>query len=110
MHVQPPSPQELKAELFKALASPMRIRILEMLRAGGSLTVGELQQRLGVTTSNVSQHLALMRRLGMLRVRGDGTSRWYSVADARVFDLLDAAHALLERNAVDQAEAVRSRR
>jgi len=104
----PPTPQELKAELFHVLGNPLRLRILEMLRAGGSLTVGEVQQRLGITTSNVSQHLGLMRRMGIVRTRREGTSIWYSVADTRLYVLLDTAQSLFEANPSLRIHAVQS--
>jgi len=79
-----------------------------MLRAGGSLTVGEVQQRLGITTSNVSQHLGLMRRMGIVRTRREGTSIWYSVADPRIYVLLDTAQALFEQHASLRIHVMRS--
>lgn len=88
--------QDFKAELFRALANPVRIRILETLRAAGSLTVGELQQRVGVEQSNISQHLATLRRGGVVVTRREGTSIWYQVADEEVFSLLDVARTLFE--------------
>lgn len=108
MSTTPPTPQELKAELFHVLGNLLRVRILEMLRAGGSLTVGEVQQRLGITTSNVSQHLGLMRRMGIVRTRREGTSIWYSVADPRLYVLLDTAQALFEQPASLRIHAMRS--
>ena len=53
--------REFKADLFRSLASPIRIHILEELRSAGSLTVSELQRRVGVESSNLSQHLAVLR-------------------------------------------------
>lgn len=88
--------QDFKAELFRALGSPVRIRILEVLRDAGSLTVGELQQRLGVESSNVSQHLAVLRGRGLIEARRDGTSIWYSIAEPGLAELLDVARAIFE--------------
>lgn len=102
-----PTLQDFKADLFRTLANPARIRILEALRAAGSLTVGEIQQRVGLTASNASQHLALMRSRGLLNVRRDGTSAWYSVADQGLFDLLDAARGLFQRHLESQSELLR---
>lgn len=88
--------QDFKAELFRALGSPVRIRILEALRDAGSLTVGELQQRVGVESSNVSQHLGVLRNRGLIEARRDGTSIWYSIAEAELLQVLDAARAIFE--------------
>ncbi|MCC7363376.1 MAG: helix-turn-helix transcriptional regulator [Dehalococcoidia bacterium] len=88
--------QEFKADLFRTLANPTRVRIMELLRLAGSLTVSELQQRLEIESSNVSQHLAILRARGLVTTRREGTSIWYAVADPAIFDLLDAARAVFE--------------
>jgi ArsR family transcriptional regulator len=95
--------QDFKAELFRSLANPLRIRILEVLRATGSLTVGEIQQRVGAEASNISQHLSILRARGIVTTRRDGTSVWYSVADPEIFALLDVARAVFEKQLNAQA-------
>jgi ArsR family transcriptional regulator len=89
--------QTFKAELFKALGHPVRIRILEFLRSG-ELTVSELQTRLEIDSSTVSQQLALMRARQLVVGRKEGTSVYYRVVDPQVYDLLDAARAMFERH------------
>lgn len=98
--------QEFKAELFRSLGNPLRIRILEALRSAGSLTVTEIQQRVGAEPSNVSQHLGLMRARGLVTARREGTSIWYSIADEGTFQLLDAARDIFERQVAAQARAL----
>lgn len=88
--------RDFKAELFKTLGHPMRIRILDALREG-DLTVGDLQQRLGAEQSLVSQHLAALRSRDLVRARREGTSVWYSVADPAIWQLLDTARDIYER-------------
>jgi DNA-binding transcriptional ArsR family regulator len=95
--------QEFKAELFRTLGNPLRIRILEALRSAGSLTVTELHQRVGAEPSNVSQHLAIMRSRGLLATRRDGTSIWYSVAEPEIFALLDVARSIFERQLAERS-------
>ncbi len=95
--------QEFKAELFRVLANPIRIRILETLRAADSLTVGEIQTRVGVEASNVSQHLGVMRQHGLVVARRDGTSVWYSVANPQLYELLDGARAIFEKQVQAQS-------
>lgn len=95
--------QEFKAELFKAMANPIRIRILEELRIAGDLTVGELQQLLQVEPSNVSQHLSIMRSHGLLSSSREGTNVRYSVASPELFELLDVARRLFEKQLQAQA-------
>lgn len=103
----PATLQDFKAELFKVLANPVRIRIIEELRLGGSLTVGEIQQRVGVEPSNVSQHLGLMRRHGLVNPSREGTSIRYEVAVSELFDLLDVARAIFEKQLADQERVLR---
>lgn len=87
--------QELKAGFFRTLASPIRIRLLEHLR-GGEATVGDLQQKLGLDSSNVSQHLSILRANSLVAARRDGTRIWYSVQEPRIYEILDAARAIFE--------------
>ena len=82
---------DAQADLFGALAHPVRLRIIELLRAAGSLTVGEIQQRLGLRAPNVSQHLAVLRVRGLVGTRREGTSVWYAVSEPGLAELLDAA-------------------
>lgn len=91
--------QAFKAELFKALGHPVRIRILELLR-GGERTVSELQAQLGIEASTVSQQLGVLRARQLVAGRKEGTSVYYRVTDARVFDLLDTGRAIFEAHLV----------
>ena len=59
---------EVKAELFKALGHPARVRALEVL-AGGERSVGELQPAVGIELSHLSQQLAVLRRAGLVATR-----------------------------------------
>jgi DNA-binding transcriptional ArsR family regulator len=86
---------QFKAEFFKALAHPARIRILELLRLG-ELTVSELQQRLGLEPSSVSQQLAILRHRRIVEGRKVGTNVYYRVRDPQVFTILDAAREIFE--------------
>jgi len=92
----PETLQDFKAELFRALASPTRVRILEALRADDTLTVSELQQRLGTDASNISQHLAVLRSRSVVIGRREGNNVWYAIAEPAICELLDAARAIFE--------------
>lgn len=85
--------QVFKADLFRALAHPARIRILELLR-GGEMSVGELQAALGVEGSTVSQHLAILRMKNLVGARKAGTASYYRLLDPQVGTLLDVARDL----------------
>jgi ArsR family transcriptional regulator len=91
--------QGFKAELFKALGHPVRIRILELLR-DGERTVSDLQAALNIESSSVSQQLAVLRGKQLVVGRKEGTSVYYSVVDSQVFDLLDVARRIFERQLI----------
>lgn len=84
----------LKADFFRLLGHPARIRILELLR-DGERTVGTLQAELGMDSSGTSQQLTAMRRQGVLESRRAGTSVYYRVRDPRIFQLLAVARQIL---------------
>jgi len=85
--------QTFKAEFFKALAHPLRIRVLEILRHG-ERSVQELQSALGVDQSTVSQQLAVLRARNVVGARKEGTTVRYAVRDPLVGDLLDVARRI----------------
>lgn len=85
---------EVKAELFKALAHPARIRALEVLR-DGERSVSELVPLVGIEASHLSQQLAVLRRAGLVTTRREGTSVIYAIADPQLIELLAAAKRLL---------------
>jgi DNA-binding transcriptional ArsR family regulator len=92
---------EVKANLFRVLGHPARVRILEILR-DGERSVGALQLALGLDSGGTSQHLAALRRIGLVQSRREGTSVFYRVADKRVFDLLGAGQDIISRQLVEQ--------
>ena len=85
--------QEFKAEFFKALAHPVRVRILELLRSG-ERSVNELQATLELEQSLVSRQLAVLRARQVVTARKEGTTVRYRACDPRVGDLLDVARAI----------------
>jgi DNA-binding transcriptional ArsR family regulator len=87
---------EVKARLFRVLGHPARVRILELLREG-ERSVGALQAELELDSGGTSQHLAALRRIGLVTSRRDGTSVYYRVEDEGVFDLLAAGRAIISR-------------
>lgn len=88
--------RDFKADFFKALANPTRLRILDALRVG-ELTVGEVQDRLDLAQSTASQHLAALRAYDLVEARRVGTSVWYRVADKTIWELLDLTRDIYDR-------------
>lgn len=88
------------AEFFKALAHPLRVRIVETLR-GGEIGVNELSARLAVEQSSLSQQLAVLRKSNIVAGRKDGLNVYYSVTDPGVFRLLDEARQMFKGHYAD---------
>lgn len=89
-----------KADFFKALSNPARIKILELLR-GGEMSVTELQERLGIESSSVSQSLSVLRSKKIVDSRKVGTTVIYWVRDSVVFELLDVARRIFNNQLLD---------
>lgn len=85
---------QVKAEFFKTLSHPARIRVLELLR-DGERSVGELIPEVGLEASHLSQQLAVLRRANIVTSRKEGSSVIYAVVDPRIFELLAVAKAIL---------------
>lgn len=94
VHVRSDPVYVLKAQLFRVLGHPVRIRILELL-LDGERTVGELQSALSLDSSGTSQHLAALRQLGVLESRRAGTSVHYKIRDPRISQLMLIAREVL---------------
>ncbi|WP_193510232.1 helix-turn-helix transcriptional regulator [Cryobacterium sp. BB736] len=93
----------LKAELFKALAHPVRVRALEQL-VQGERSVGDLADSIDAELTQLSQQLAVLRRAGVVVTRRDGNTIYYSVRDPRMAELLAVARQLLLSNLQDTTE------
>jgi ArsR family transcriptional regulator, arsenate/arsenite/antimonite-responsive transcriptional repressor len=85
---------EAKAELFRTLGHPVRIRVLELLDEGPKL-VRELLAEIDVEASNLSQQLAVLRRSGLVTSTRTGTAVRYELATPAVADLLYAGRHIL---------------
>lgn len=86
---------EAKAGLFKGLAHPIRIRILEVLSAAPEASVSELIAATALEPSHVSQHLAVLRRNRLVEAERRGSLVYYRLAYPQVADLLRVARSLL---------------
>ena len=91
---------QMKAEFFRILGHPVRVRILDLLR-DGERTVGDLQQELQMYSSGTSQHLGALRKHGILEGRRVGTSVYYNVRDPRIFQLLEVARQILTSSLIE---------
>lgn len=96
----PPDPQrplyEIKANLFKALAHPARIRVLEILSAAeGPTPVSEILAETGIEATLLSQHLAVLKRHRVVTARRVGNAVHYELAHPMISELLVIARTFL---------------
>ncbi|MFK2826775.1 metalloregulator ArsR/SmtB family transcription factor [Bacillus sp. B190/17] len=92
--------QQFKAEFFKALSHPLRIRILELL-AEGDKNVNELQTAIGSEGSAVSQQLSVLRNKNIVYGTKDGNKVVYSLRDPMIIDLLDIARQIFNNHLIN---------
>jgi DNA-binding transcriptional ArsR family regulator len=95
-HPLPDDLVELITMRFRALADPTRIKLLDRLRTGEA-TVGELTDQIGTTEQNVSKHLNLLQRNGLVARRKQGNFAYYRIADESVFSLCEVVCGSLQR-------------
>ena len=98
--------QAFKAAFFRALAHPVRIRILELL-VNGEKNVQELQDALGVEQPVVSQQLAVLRQTNIVAGRKEGVSVRYSVRDPLIAELLNTARRIFNNHLVGTQDLLR---
>ena len=95
-HPLPDPLVELIAERFRVIGEPMRIKLLDRLR-DGSATVQELTEATGGTQPNVSKHLTVLYRAGIVGREKDGIYVRYAIIDASVFELCEQVCGGLRR-------------
>ncbi|MQY06887.1 ArsR/SmtB family transcription factor [Actinomadura macrotermitis] len=94
---------QAKAELFKTLGHPVRVRVLELL-GRGPMPVRDLLAAIEVEPSNLSQQLAVLRRAGIVDARRQGATVTYELAGADVSELMLAARRILTDLPAGQGE------
>lgn len=92
--------QRFKADFFKALAHPLRIRILELLSEGDK-NVNEMKNLIGSEGSAVSQQLAVLRNKNIVMGRKEGNQVIYSLRDPMIVELLGVARQIFNNHLVD---------
>lgn len=92
--------QNFKADFFKALGHPLRIRILELL-AEGDKNVNELQTIMGIEGSTVSQQLSVLRSKNIVNGTKNGNRVVYSLRDKMITELLAIARQIFNNHLID---------
>lgn len=86
---------QYQADMLKALAHPTRLQILDLLK-GGEKCVCKIVPELKMEQSNVSRHLNILKKEGLVSSRKEGLKVFYRVTDPKVFQLLDVSSELLK--------------
>ena len=92
---------QVKAEFFKTLGHPVRIRVLELL-GQREHAVSEMLPEVGVEAANLSQQLAVRRRAGLVTTRKEGSAVFYSLTSPRLAELLAVARGILTEVLTEQ--------
>jgi ArsR family transcriptional regulator len=100
---------QLKAEFFKTLAHPARIRVLELL-VEREHAVAELLPEVGIEAANLSQQLAVLRRAGLVISRKEGSTVRYALTSPEVAELLAVARRILTSVLTGQVELLQDLR
>lgn len=85
---------QARAEFFKLLSHPARIRVLELLH-DRERSVGELLEEMDLEQSHLSKQLNDLRRANLVRTRKKGSSVFYSVANPQIYELLEVAKKII---------------
>ena len=85
---------KMQADICKTMSDPKRLMIVHELRLG-ELSVGELTSRLGLPQANISQHLSLMRKRGVVTTRREGTTIFYRLASEKIAEACDIVRCVL---------------
>jgi DNA-binding transcriptional ArsR family regulator len=96
-HPLPDDLVDLIAQRFRVLSEPTRIKLLDRLRTGEA-SVLELTEQIGTTEQNVSKHLGVLHRAGIVSRRKQGNFSYYAIADEAIFVLCEQVCGSLERH------------
>ena len=91
-----PEDMARQVDVLKGIAHPTRVEILEILRRGEEC-VCRIYPAVPGSQPNTSKHLALMKRAGILDSRQEGTMTFYWVKDTRVYEVLELAAQMVQR-------------
>jgi|SRR3989344_406434 len=88
------------AHIYKILANPKRLEILNLLKANNEMSCEEMIKITKMSKANLSQHLALLRHNGLVRTRREGLSIHYKIVDKRIVEPCAILHQLRHKHMV----------
>ena len=98
--------RKFKAGIFKVLAHPTRIHVIETLR-NGELSVGAILEQVQVEPANLSQHLSVLRQSHLVLARKDGNQVLYSLRDPLLIEVLNAMRKYFHKHFEDSIEMLK---
>jgi DNA-binding transcriptional ArsR family regulator len=98
--------RRFKAGIFKVLAHPTRIHVIEILRSG-ELSVGAILEQAKVEPANLSQHLSILRQSHLVTTRKNGNQILYSLRDPLLIEVLDAMRKYFQKHFEDSIEMLK---
>jgi ArsR family transcriptional regulator len=98
--------RKFKAGIFKVLAHPTRIHVIETLRAS-ELSVGAMLEQVKVEPANLSQHLSVLRQSHLVLTRKNGNQVLYSLRDPLLIEVLDAMRNYFQKHFEDSIEMLK---
>lgn len=96
---------KMQADICKTLSDPKRLMLVHELR-DGELSVGQLGTRLELPQANVSQHLAILRKRGIVSTRREGTTVFYNLASCKIGEACDMVRSVLSEQLSSNNELV----
>ncbi|MBI4743388.1 MAG: winged helix-turn-helix transcriptional regulator [Actinobacteria bacterium] len=97
----------MHADICKVFTSPKRLEIINILRKGEK-SVGELAEKAGLKQSNLSQHLAILREKGVVALRKEGQTVFYSLANPKIIQACDIMREVLIEQLKADSELIKA--
>ncbi|MEM0287649.1 MAG: metalloregulator ArsR/SmtB family transcription factor [Nitrososphaerota archaeon] len=98
---------EMHADFCKLFSNPIRLALLDVFREGDK-TVTQLQKLLHISQSTVSQHLAMLRRLGMVKTHKEGRKVYYGISDERLLKAYDLVDQIVRERRTAEAKILQA--
>ncbi len=96
---------EIQAELCRAMGSPLRMKIVHLLRTG-PLTVNEIASAMKTPQTNISRNLAILRNARVITVQREGTNVVYQVSSPKILSVCDMMREVLSEQILEQAKFI----
>ena|SRR5581483_2917707 len=96
----PKEAYQRNAHIYKILANPKRLEILNLLKVNKEMAVEDMLKIIKIPKANLSQHLALLRHNGLVQTRREGLNIYYRIVDDRIVEPCKVLHQLRHQHLV----------